>query len=177
MRRLSKGIVGDLAGANQVIDTWAVASVRDGVRTAPCSPASCSRASDSVRCMSRPRAIVVAAAIAFSSSVSVMMRSVRISSISVPSKRSPGTFRGNLRIVVKDDRRGQHGVSSPGRPTRTGQTPRFRQAAVASRRDSGGSVKEKNFPPVPPRRHAWRRATASGPRRGCGGRHLPAACG
>ncbi len=35
---------------------------------------------------------------------------------------------------------------SPGAPTRTGQTPTFRQAAVAARRVSGGSVNEKNFP-------------------------------
>ncbi len=75
------------------------------------------------------------------------MRSVRISSISVPIVKLAGAFRRQLRVVVQDDRRGQHdlppaiGVAEEPASRRCSRTRPRRPAQI------GGSVIEMNSPP------------------------------
>ena len=89
----------------------------------------------------------VARASAFSSSVSVIVRSVRISSISLASNRSPGLSGGDLGVVVQDDRRRQHRVArcrprrpAPGTCARCGTPPRPPPARL-------GGLEQRQEPP------------------------------
>ena len=90
----------------------------------------------------------VARASAFSASVMVSTRRVRISSISVASNSAPGLSPGDLGVVVEDDRQPQQQVGVPGRPGEHRPAP----ALVAVRR------------PRPPRTPAARAARRTPPR-------------
>ena len=62
-----------------------------------------------------------------------------------------GALRRDRRVVVQDDRRGQHDVRGlpvrPPSPARTGQHRCWRQRPAASRASSGGSITETNRAP------------------------------
>ena len=144
----------------------------------PCSPSNCSRASASVRASRAPARSSTAAIAPFSSSVSVRIRSVSISSISVPSKKSPGLSGRDLRVVVEDDRRREHRVRLPllADQDRPGADVAARGGGLAP---ALGRVQQRDELAAVGRRgsRASRPASGAGPRRGCAPRRPPAACG
>ena len=101
-------------------------------------------------------------------------------SISPPSNRSPGLSGAIARVVLQDDRRGEHRVGArPARRPAPATCPSFSHASAAARSAAGGSVSETNAPPVasqhgvgraerPPQRLL---AVAALPRRRVGDRH------
>ena len=117
---------------------------------APCSRSIISGGSPSSRSISSAARGSVARASRFSSSVSASVRSVRISSISVASNRSPalsGAISGwSYRMTGEDSIRLRH----PAGPASTGQVPTFVHAAISADAHSGWSVIEMNDPPGMP---------------------------
>ena len=119
-------------------------------RMAPCSFSSISGGSPSSRSIRSAARGSVARASRFSSSVSAIVRSVRISSISVASNRSPalsGAISGwSYRMTGEDSTRSWQSAG----PASTGQVPTFVHAATSAAAHSGWSVMEMNDPPGMP---------------------------
>src|SRR5580765_1189792 len=114
------------------------------LRKMPCSFMSCSGGSDSVRSRIWRARSSESRISRFSSSVMVMMRKERISSISSPSNRSPalsGAICGKSYRMI-----GEESIVSwlPAAPTITGHIPTFWQLDATSRSSSGGSSRETN---------------------------------
>ena len=117
---------------------------------APCSRSIISGGSPSSRSIRSAARGSVARASRFSSSVSAMVRSVRISSISVASNRSPalsGAICGwSYKMIGEDRTRLRHSSG----PASTGQVPVLVQAATSAAAHSGWSVIEMNVPSASP---------------------------
>ena len=109
---------GSHQGASRAIASAAGASGDDlrspaaGSGSVPCSRSSSSGGMASTGRGSRAPGRRWPAPARFSSSVSVIVRSVRISSISVPSNSAPRALRRDRRVVVEDDRRAEHRVGA-----------------------------------------------------------------
>ena len=119
-------------------------------RTAPCTFAIASSVNASVRSRILPRMASPARISCFSASVSVSTRRVSISSISVPSKKSPALSGRNCGIVIQDDRRAEH---HPALRLLTHQHRKHTHVAARRSRIAKlrpGSSNETNSPPSIP---------------------------
>src|SRR5664279_2945595 len=120
-----------------------------GSRRVPCNLARSAADMPSHRSMMAAAAGSVARAAAFSSSVRVITRSVRISSISVESNNAPalsGATAGWSYRMIGDAKTMSERPGPASDPASTGQQRSCRQSRAAASRPAGGSSSEPNTP-------------------------------